>query len=290
MSSNTNIYDVSNSYDQESNHFENNPENNPENHNGNQMSNIIDNQEETNDYLNEFLNLFNGNIVPRENNDIIHTSNGDYSNYNNIVIPRVFDTSTAYLMEFTPLTNLTRLSHIGDTQYSILNNIYGNNEGNNGMIDPIIRGEPSNNLQDFINETLLTDNPKYKVITSEKGKNEIIKGSYHDTMEYNECPITREEFKNGDIILILPCNHYFTPAEINIWLDESNKCPICRYELDGVEVKIKINNIQDDVAISDISRDISGDIIQQQETYDFFYNMSNIDNNLNIPHSYIQLL
>jgi len=47
-----------------------------------------------------------------------------------------------------------------------------------------------------------------------------------------------EEFKNGDELIQLPCNHIFHTEPIKTWLkEESSKCPVCRYELDYKEIK-----------------------------------------------------
>ena len=55
-----------------------------------------------------------------------------------------------------------------------------------------------------------------------------------------QCVIFFEEFKNGDKVIQLPCNHIFHPQSIKTWLkEESSKCPICRYEL---EYKVYIKN------------------------------------------------
>jgi len=45
------------------------------------------------------------------------------------------------------------------------------------------------------------------------------------------CPITGDDFKEGDEIIVLPCNHRFSPAPIIHWLsNEKISCPICRHE------------------------------------------------------------
>jgi len=44
-----------------------------------------------------------------------------------------------------------------------------------------------------------------------------------------KCMITLEEFKDDDIVRILPCKHIFTKNNIDDWLlNSSYKCPICR--------------------------------------------------------------
>lgn len=51
--------------------------------------------------------------------------------------------------------------------------------------------------------------------------------------KYNEttCVICWDEFKNNDIIKILPCNHYFHNVCIDIWLEKNATCPQCRYNI-----------------------------------------------------------
>ena len=46
-----------------------------------------------------------------------------------------------------------------------------------------------------------------------------------------------EDFKEGEQVYKLPCGHIFSDS-IFTWLkEESNKCPVCRYELSSKEVK-----------------------------------------------------
>ena len=56
--------------------------------------------------------------------------------------------------------------------------------------------------------------------------------------DYSEkkCPILQVSFEEGDEIVKLPCGHIFDKSSILQWLEsESNKCPVCRYELDSKE-------------------------------------------------------
>lgn len=62
--------------------------------------------------------------------------------------------------------------------------------------------------------------------------------NYDNFIKYNqeqngkintECFITLNDFKEGDEIIILPCNHAYIASEIEKWLKEnSHKCPVCR--------------------------------------------------------------
>tara|TARA_B110000444_G_C18845760_1_gene601876 strand:+ start:1699 stop:2067 length:369 start_codon:yes stop_codon:yes gene_type:complete len=72
-------------------------------------------------------------------------------------------------------------------------------------------------------------------VISIKGKKLLKKEKYKK--ENNEyCPITLDSFKENEDIIILPCNHKFKEEPINKWLkEESNTCPVCRYELPGTK-------------------------------------------------------
>lgn len=43
-----------------------------------------------------------------------------------------------------------------------------------------------------------------------------------------ECTICIEELNKGDIVVYLPCKHWFHEECANMWLREHNTCPICR--------------------------------------------------------------
>ena len=90
----------------------------------------------------------------------------------------------------------------------------------------------------ILNESLNQEN-KYRQVISEEGKKSLKKQVYEKDICSNEsCPITQEEFKNGEEIIILPCNHGFIEEYINQWLEtQCPECPICRYKLDSTEIK-----------------------------------------------------
>ena len=97
----------------------------------------------------------------------------------------------------------------------------------------------SNSLERILTQSLY-DESAYKKKISDKGKQQMchIKFDKNDTINLNtSCPIMQTDFEEDDYIIRLPCNHCFTPFAINKWLDEKPECPVCRYELDSVEVK-----------------------------------------------------
>lgn len=96
--------------------------------------------------------------------------------------------------------------------------------------------------QDVINniiELTLNQQNAHKHILSEKGEKQLKQVVYNQsTHAMKQCPITLNDFKEGDIVTKLPCHHIFDNSGIDLWLKtESAKCPVCRETLDFVEVK-----------------------------------------------------
>lgn len=49
--------------------------------------------------------------------------------------------------------------------------------------------------------------------------------------ENTECTICLEKLSPGDSALRIPCGHLFHEDCVRTWLQSSNQCPMCRYEL-----------------------------------------------------------
>ena len=48
---------------------------------------------------------------------------------------------------------------------------------------------------------------------------------------YDECPISLIDFDQGDDIKVMPCKHYFSPDNLDKWLDQYSRCPVCNYDI-----------------------------------------------------------
>ena len=96
---------------------------------------------------------------------------------------------------------------------------------------------PQNNIINILQNSLYEKN-KYKKVISEKGLTELKTIIFKDNeQDIKDCAITQEKFKENQEITQLPCKHIFETEAIWTWLkEESNSCPICRFELDFKEI------------------------------------------------------
>ena len=119
------------------------------------------------------------------------------------------------------------------------------------------------NVSNILQNSLYQSNP-YKKVTSENGLSEIKTIIFKDKeQKTKECAITQDEFTEGQEIAQLPCKHIFEKQAIKTWLkEESNSCPVCRYELDFKEVCIKIPEETSTDVLTDSDDDIP-DLIEE---------------------------
>jgi len=127
----------------------------------------------------------------------------------------------------------------------------GNDENGNDEIYESIFTSFYNNLLNnrIFNNTILNDRniinnslyakSKYKNVISPDAELELKKIKYESNKNYNNsCPIYQTNFEENEDVIILPCNHCFTPDAIIKWLKEEHAiCPVCRYEFKSIEIK-----------------------------------------------------
>ena len=151
---------------------------------------------------------------------------------------------------------------------------------------PISQQTPTNVMQNSLYEK----NP-YKKVTSIEGLSQLKTIIFKD-IEQNtkECSITQDEFTEGQEIIQLPCKHIYEKEAIHTWLkEESNSCPVCRYELKFKEVIQKSNSEYDDmpelVSDDDMSEsDMPGlvDSYEQNERENVLFNINRIMQNIQL--------
>ena len=118
------------------------------------------------------------------------------------------------------------------------NNLLGNNNremtmDSSSYIESLIRDTVGNDPIITI-KNVITDSAKEKLIKK------IYKSSELKETDGRWCAIMQQDFKDGDEITCLPCNHSFLTVAIERWLnEESCYCPVCKYKLDSYEKKIE---------------------------------------------------
>ena len=129
-----------------------------------------------------------------------------------------------------------------------------------------------NNLNGILNNSFNNDKSIYKKVLSDKGKTQLKKCLFKDSSKTNNsCPIFHQEFTEEDEIIELPCKHCFVPEAIEKWLNEEQAiCPVCRFELDSKEVKIKKNrnNENNEIDSDDEDEDEDEDEEENEDEYE----------------------
>lgn len=93
----------------------------------------------------------------------------------------------------------------------------------------------------LLRETLNTPSPFKYVIDPAELDNHATKIKYSISNELHtmpHCPITMEDFTDGEQVNQLPCGHIFKPDAINDWLlTQKAECPVCRFKLPCIEIR-----------------------------------------------------
>lgn len=108
-------------------------------------------------------------------------------------------------------------------------------------------------LIEILNNSL-NEPPPYRNVITEKEKSKLKRVKYAEIEEkdISSCPITQEDFKDDDDIIVLPCKHYFGEEAIIHWLENENAvCPICRHKFESVEVKNTEEGGEEDVVMDE---------------------------------------
>ena len=107
-------------------------------------------------------------------------------------------------------------------------------ERTNSYFEDLITLDYENDeIERIVNYLLLHDQNKYG---SPPASKEIVNKLKEETItkvlgSENVCSVCKEEFEVGNVILTLPCKHYFHKECISSWLTAHNSCPSCRFEL-----------------------------------------------------------
>ena len=272
-----------------------------DNSNNNLYSTLVDNS--NNNLISRLLDMSSNNLFSELYDNSSININGENSSIRYLFIP--INNSENFFSQ----SYINNFLNISSELNNISNNITRNNIHFNTLSQTRIYNEfnQQNNLnrtyRDLIQESFQEKN-KYKKIATESVINNLEKILFKSNNEFfknTSCPIYYTDFEDNEEITILPCKHCFNNCAIKKWLtEESNECPVCRYELSYNEVKIDNNssntnqNIERentlDEPILESNNEVSLENYDQQNLYNNLQQMinriymnnnnSNIRNNL----------
>ena len=128
-----------------------------------------------------------------------------------------------------------------------------------------------NPLTEFINETL-NDNTRRRPTTMRQFFDSCRVFIYSNDLSNNQihCPITMQNFQEGEICIRMPCNHIFKYRPLLQWLSTARTCPMCRRQIPRTSrhtarqdvsnnsINVHTNNVS--IQTSDISNGFIADI------------------------------
>lgn len=201
------------------------------------ITDLSNNINESNDTITNILQNIYQEAISRSNRNITAEDRYLHNNLDRLRFLFGFDNSLNNVFnEINPML----MNSNNDNPFTInLDDVFSNlleNTFNNH--------NTSNSFNNILNESFNRNNVVYKKVLSEKGKDQLKRCLFKDsTKTNNSCPIFHQEFTEEDEIIELPCKHCFVPEAIEKWLNEEQAvCPVCRFELDSKEIKIKKNS------------------------------------------------
>ena len=68
----------------------------------------------------------------------------------------------------------------------------------------------------------------------------------YSALKEEKCPICLQKYKGADMIKEFPCKHIFHKKCIFKWLDKSNVCPLCKYDISNDVNKVVLKNEEEE--------------------------------------------
>jgi hypothetical protein len=223
-----------------------------ENNNESNLPELIDNESDIPDLIdinNELNNIIYDTINNRINNNIYNRHYNFTTLLNNRIQENIISENTFSenpVSENTFSENPVSENPVSENTFSE-NSVYRRSRFNNiiNIFDNYLSNinrdnlntrnygfefyEPSNNINTFEN---LED---VKVVLNEDTFNNLERVNFEDLDKesQNDCLICIDSFEDKDEIVKIKCNHIFHCNCIKSWLcNESNKCPVCRIDVD----------------------------------------------------------
>jgi hypothetical protein len=148
--------------------------------------------------------------------------------YNNTIYDSSYITLASQRNNYYNNLNFSRAINLREILRSLYTNYYEEDENNTF-------------LETFINSTF-ENKAKFKKVISTSELEKLKPQKFNKINESTtniQCPILCYNFEEDEEIIKLPCNHNYNCEAIIKWLSqESNTCPVCRYEFDYKEINI----------------------------------------------------
>eukprot|EP01095_Lingulamoeba_sp_RSL-Kostka_P015519 TRINITY_DN7168_c0_g1_i1.p1 TRINITY_DN7168_c0_g1~~TRINITY_DN7168_c0_g1_i1.p1 ORF type:complete len:286 (+),score=103.38 TRINITY_DN7168_c0_g1_i1:36-893(+) len=102
----------------------------------------------------------------------------------------------------------------------------------NGNMNGINAGDYAfGNFQNIIDRLFEQQGNHGAPPASKKEVEKLKKINYEIGSENTDCAVCKDEFKEGEELIQMPCSHYFHEECLLPWLKIRNSCPVCRFEL-----------------------------------------------------------
>ena len=121
--------------------------------------------------------------------------------------------------------------------FNNVNNINIGNYGNNDIA--------TENNEEYMNENELFKEKKKKFIL-ELDEFQFKHLEKYSALKEEKCPICLQKYKGADMIKEFPCKHIFHKECIFKWLNKSNVCPLCKYDISDNVNKVVLKNEEEE--------------------------------------------
>jgi len=111
-----------------------------------------------------------------------------------------------------------------------------------GMMNPLgfpMQGNFFGDIEGRIIEEFLRNDPnRYGPPPApEQSVNQLKEIQFNEeNCQIKDCAVCQEDYKNGEILLSMPCEHIFHKDCVKKWLSMHNSCPVCRKALETGEM------------------------------------------------------
>ena len=121
--------------------------------------------------------------------------------------------------------------------FNNVNNINIGNYGNNDIA--------TENNEEYMNQNELFKEKKKQFIL-ELDEFQFKHLEKYSALKEEKCPICLQKYKGADMIKEFPCKHIFHKECIFKWLNKSNVCPLCKYDISDNVNKVVLKNEEEE--------------------------------------------